>query len=250
MLQITSIQGVIDKLDAIIAWSSTQQTPMGYFATLYRRMTVAVMQGIRDNKFEDGKRMEQLDIVFASRYLQAWEAYTQQQRCTNAWYTTFDACKNEKLIVLQHLVAGVNAHINLDLGIAAAIVAPGASIFALQKDFDKINDIIGSLTQAVQDSLCKIWLPLRALQHITNNSGDAVLNFSIVTARKTSWANALALAFMQGDIRDIHINTIDSAVVTIANRIFSPGMLTEMLLYPVREMENADVSKNIDLLKT
>lgn len=249
MLQINSIQGVINNLDAIIAWCKTHQSPMGYFATLYRRMTFAVMEGIQNNKFEDGKRMEQLDIIFATRYLEAWEAYTHQQRCTNAWYVCFEACKNDNLIVLQHLVAGVNAHINLDLGIAAAVVAPGDKIFSLQKDFDKINDVIASLMQAVQDSLCKIWFPLRAIETMANHSQDGVLNFSIVTARKTSWANALALAFIQGDMKDTHINTIDSAVVTIANRIINPGMLTEMLLHPVREMENKEVSKNIELLK-
>ena len=244
----TSIQEVINNLDTIIAWSRANQNPMGYFAALYRRMTVAVMHGMQHNMFADAKRMEQLDIVFASRYLHAWEAYTQNQRCSNAWYTAFEACKDHRLIVLQHLINGVNAHINLDLGIAAADIAPGDSIFALQNDFNKINDVIASLMQAVQESLCKIWFPLRALQSIAGNRQDAVLNFSISTARQTSWANAVALAFIQGDVRDTHINTIDSAVVTIANRVISPGMITQMLLHPVREMENADVRQNIALL--
>lgn len=248
MKQPASIQDVIDQLDVVIKWSIAQQHPVGYFATLYRRMTVAVMQGIQNNQFEDGKRMEQLDIVFATRYLQAWDSYSQQQRCSNAWYTAFEACANKKLIVLQHLMLGVNTHINLDLGIAAAQVAPGDTIFSLQHDFDKINDVIASLSQAVQDSLCKIWFPLKALENMTNNNQDTVLNFSISAARKAAWANAQALAFIPASIRDTHINTIDTAVVTIANRIIHPGMMTELLLYPVRQMENTAVSKNIALL--
>ncbi|MEP7278629.1 MAG: DUF5995 family protein [Bacteroidota bacterium] len=244
-----TIQEVIDNIDTIINWSREHQSPVGYFAMLYRRMTVAVKQGIQNNLFEDGKRMEQLDIVFASRYLQAWNAFSRQQRCTNAWYTCFEACGNKKLIVLQHLVAGVNAHINLDLGIAAAQVAPDDAIFALEHDFNKINDVIASLTQAIQDSLCAIWFPVRALQSIVNNQQDAVLNFSIVAARRASWANALALSHMPAAMQETHINTIDSAVVTIAGRIFNPGLVTEMLLYPVREMENKEVSRNIDLLQ-
>ena len=249
MIQVSSLQQVISNLDAIIAWSKTHQSPMGYFAALYRRMTVAVMQAIQNNVFEDGQRMQQLDIIFATRYLQAWENYTHQQHCSNAWYTTFEACSNDKLVVLQHLVAGVNAHINLDLGIAAATVAPGDKIFGLQNDFDKINDVIASLVQEVQDALCRIWFPLRAIVSIAGNSPDEVLNFSIGTARKASWANALALAFLQGDARDTLIHTIDSAVVTIANRIIHPGTMTGLLLQPVRAMENTDVSANIDLLK-
>ena len=250
MLPANNIQEVIDRLDEIIAWSKLHHSPMGYFAMLYRRMTVAVRDGIKAHLFEDGARMELLDTSFANRYLQAWNAYTQQQRCTNAWYTTFEACNNNKLVVVQHLLAGVNAHINLDLGIAAAVIAPGEKIFALQGDFDKINDVIAGINQDVQESLCRIWLPLKSLENMTGNQQDAVLNFSIATARKTAWANALALAFIPADMAATHINTIDAAVVTIANRIIHPGTITSMLLLPVRQMENTDVSRNIDLLKT
>lgn len=249
MIQPASIQEVIARLDEIINYGRVHQSPVGYFAMLYRRMTVAVTQGIQGSRFENAKRMEQLDVVFATRYLQAWDAYSHQQHCSNAWYTTFEACGKQRLVVLQHLMAGVNAHINLDLGIAAATLAPGEQIFSLQHDFDIINDVIASLTAAVQASLSNIWFPLRAIQSITNHQEDAVLNFSIVSARKTSWANALALAFIPAGMQDTHINTIDAAVVTIANRIIHPGVFTEMLLAPVRQMENTDVSKNIDLLK-
>lgn len=248
MPSVNSIEDVIIQLDLIIARSREQQSAMGYFAMLYRRMTLAVSEGIKNGVFEDGKRMEQLDTVFASRYLDAWQAYTQHQKCSNAWYTTFEACKKTEMIVLQHLLAGINAHINLDLGIAAATIAPGEKIFSLQNDFNKINDVIASLTQEVQDALANIWFPLRTLQRITNNNGDAVLNFSITTARKTAWANAVALAFIAGDVRNTHINTIDAAVVTVGNRIIHPGMLTEMLLSAVRSMENQEVGRNIDLL--
>ncbi len=250
MQQATSVQEVINNLDTIIAWSRMQQSRMGYFATLYRRMTVAVRDGIQNNMFEDGPRMEQLDICFAGRYLQAWTAYTSQQRCSNAWYAAFEACGNRQLIVLQHLMTGINAHINLDLGIAAATVAPGDKIFALQHDFDKINDVIATLSQSIQDSLGNIWPPLRAIESLTNKSQDAVLNFSIGTARKASWANALALASIPDEnIRNIHINTMDTAAVTICSGIVNPGMMAGLLLFPVHEMESTDVSRNIDLLQ-
>ena len=248
MPAVNTINDVVNQLNVIIARSREEQSAMGYFAMLYRRMTLAVAEGIKNGVFEDGKRMEQLDTVFAGRYLDAWEAYTRQQKCSNAWYTTFEACNSPKLIVLQHLLAGVNAHINLDLGIAAAIIAPGDKIFLLQHDFDRINDVIASLMQAVQDALAEIWFPLRTLERVTNNRGDAVLNFSIATARKTAWANAVALAFIDGSLRNTHINTMDTAVVTVANRIIHPGMLTALMLSAVRSMENQDVRKNIDLL--
>jgi hypothetical protein len=62
---------VIARLDEIINYGRVHQSPVGYFAMLYRRMTVAVMQGIQGSRFENAERVEQLDVVFATRYLQA-----------------------------------------------------------------------------------------------------------------------------------------------------------------------------------
>jgi hypothetical protein len=93
MIQAKSLTEVITHLDAIIAWSRQHRSRVGYFAALYRRMTIAVQHGIAVNNFADGKRMEALNVMFANRYLQAWEAYSNKQKCTNAWLASFDACK-------------------------------------------------------------------------------------------------------------------------------------------------------------
>ena len=57
----------------------------------------------------------------------------------------------------------MNAHINLDLGIAAAEVAPGASIHALEQDFNLINEILCEMVDDVQDRLGKIWPAMRMI---------------------------------------------------------------------------------------
>ena len=48
---------------------------------------------------------------------------------------------------------GMNAHINLDLGIAAATVAPTpAELEALHADFNRINDVLARLVRIVEDA--------------------------------------------------------------------------------------------------
>jgi hypothetical protein len=69
-----TIDEVIARLDDIIADCKQRQSRIGYFAALYRRMTVEVQTGIAQKNFEDGNRMEQLDVIFANRYLQAYAA--------------------------------------------------------------------------------------------------------------------------------------------------------------------------------
>src|SRR6476469_8153202 len=103
MVAANSIAEVITNLDAVIAWSKQNRSRMGYFAVLYRRMTLAIQEGIRQKKFEDGARMEKLDTCFANRYLQAWQAYTHQQKSGLSWQHAFNACTSNNLAVIQHL---------------------------------------------------------------------------------------------------------------------------------------------------
>lgn len=222
---------------------------MGYFAVLYKLMTEAVQTGIKKNVFEDGRRMELLDVIFANRYLDAWYAYINRQPCTNAWCQVFDASQNSQLILLQHLILGINSHINLDLGIAAAESSSRDSIKDLENDFTKINDIITDLSEQIQEALCRVWFPLRLINKITRNREDAVINFSIKIARQTSWANAMALSQLDGQAKNSFIGLIDTSVVAVARRITNPGFYTSLLLKPVRMTENKDIAANIRLLQ-
>ena len=249
MIQANSIDEVITNLDKIIEWSKLNKSRIGYFAVLYRRMTLAVKNGIAKKYFDYAERMECLDVIFANRYLQAWDAYINKQPCSSAWCKVFDACAVNNLVVLQHIILGVNTHINLDLAIAAAETCPGEKIYALRNDFEKINTLIANESQAMQNTLCKIWWPLKLLTNISNHRQDAVINFSIDEARKASWANAVALAFVEGDTHTNYIEMMDSTVVKIAGGIMTPNFFTKFLFKIILWMENKDVSKIIDDLK-
>lgn len=249
MLQAKTIQEVITRLDEIIHQCRQQQNRAGYFACLYRNMTIAVATGISEHKFSDAKRMEKLDVIFANRYINAWHAYNKQQNCSKSWKAAFDACTLNNLAVIQHLILGINTHINLDLAIAAAETCAGNDIFALQTDFDKINQIIASLTDEVYNKLCTIWFPLRYLGSITNNQQDSIINFSITKARRASWANAVALSSCVNDAsKQNHVGLMDNGVVLLANRIIRPGRAISFMLTPVRMLEPKKTSVIMELL--
>jgi hypothetical protein len=221
---------------------------MGYFAVLYQRMTRAVLEGIDSSRFEDAERMRRLDTIFANRYLNAWDAYVGKKPCTRSWKKTFDACRDDKLTVIQHLLLGINTHINLDLGIAAAETSPGDTIHDLETDFQKINQVIASISESIQQSLANVWFPLKTLSRLANGREDAVINFSISKARQVSWTNAVALSLVQGTARDNYIGIIDDSVVVIADRVINPGIAFRLMLHPVRVMEPPTASEIIQLL--
>ena len=249
MIQASSLPEVIIHLDHIIDWCRKHNSRLGYFAVLYQQMTAAVLAAIKKNSFQDSGRMERLDTIFANRYLKAWDAYITKKPCSRAWKRAFDACGQENLTVIQHLLLGINTHINLDLAIAAAETAPGAAIHNLQTDFEKINQVIAATSDSIQLKLATIWFPLKALSRLSNGHEDAIINFSISKARKASWTNAIAISLTEDTTRDNYIAILDDTVVVIADRVINPGIGIRLLLHPVRAMEPPGVRDVIDLLR-
>lgn len=249
-MQIETIQDVVNELIQIEQQCESSKSKAGYFAALYKRMTSAVMENINAGNFEDGPRMEKLDIIFAQRYLNAYTSYFSKAACSGSWKSVFDSCTDDSLIVLQHLLLGVNTHINLDLAIAAAEVAPGNTIYALHNDFNRINTLIGSLIGDIQECLSEVWFPMRVLTKIANDRQIVVLNFSIDKARDASWANAVLLANMNDAQKTIYINQMDISVSILSNKIKSPGFATGFMLRAIRATEFDDAARTINLIDT
>ena len=145
--KVTKLDEVVEAIGAIIDWSIGASSRLGYFAALYKRITIAVRTALEQGAFEDGPRMQRLDVTFASRYFDALNGYFhpgKYPKPTRSWKVTFDVATRPEPIIVQHMLAGVNVHIALDLGIAAQTVAPGAQLPKLKEDFNRINAVLAS----------------------------------------------------------------------------------------------------------
>ena len=101
--------------------------------------------------------MEKLDVIFALRYIDAWKAWISGKPLTQSWQVAFDASKNGGTVILQQMLLGINAHINLNLGIAASeTVGSQGSIVNILHDFDTINAILAPLVDEVQKDLTQV----------------------------------------------------------------------------------------------
>ena len=120
-----TIDEVLARLEQIISDSIGNKSRAGYFAALYYKVTASVKEGIEKGRFDDGPRMEQLDVNFANRYLEAYDQWKNKQPVSGPWKTAFDTEARRQPLVLQHLLLGMNVHINLDLGIAASETMAG-----------------------------------------------------------------------------------------------------------------------------
>ena len=247
-MQANTIDQVIAMLDDIIEKSKNTESTLGYFAALYRKVTIKVKEGIANGIFENGPRMERLDVIFANRYLKAYSDYQNSKPVTQSWEVAFKMSTNFWPIVLQHLLIGMNAHINLDLGIAAAEVSEGEDINDLHNDFNKINTILSSLVDEVENELATIWPTLRKLLKWTRKVDNFLVDFSMELARDGAWKFATSLARTPIDEKEAFIKQRDSKVAKNGSIVSNPGIIAGIILGIIRLGEKGSVSTRIETL--
>ena len=243
-----TIDEVIEYLDEIIARSQREKSRFGYFATLYRNVTVEVKRGIAAGRFEDGPRMERLDVNFANRYLTALDCYQRGEPASRCWITSFKAVSVWPPIVLQHLLMGMNAHINLDLGVAAAITCPGDQLPPLKQDFNEINNILSAMIEGVQFKLGQISHWMVILEKVGGRTERKIMNWSIDRARDAAWSVAERFAPLTTEQMDTAIEKLDGEVEFLASLIRHPGWLISMGNFVVRLSEPRSATKIIEIL--
>lgn len=243
-----TIDQVLDQLDQIIATLRGRASRLGYFPALYRKVTARVRDGILAGRFADGPRMERLDVMFANRYIEAFHEWSAGRPVTGAWRAAFEAESRWEPTIVQHLLAGMNAHINLDLGIAAAEAAPGGAIHDLAADFGEINDLLAEMTGQIEDELATVspWMGL--LDTLGGRTEDAIIEFSITKARALAWKTALELAPLDSGARGARIVALDSFVETLGRLVLKPPPLTRTGLMVIRLRESSDARRVIGAL--
>lgn len=243
--QATTIDEVIQLLDEIIEKSKIDQSNLGLFATLYREVTVSVKEGIQNGSFQNGERMEKLDVIFANRYLMAYYQYQAKEKPSECWGFAFEQAEKFWPIVLQHLLLGMNAHINLDLGIASAEVSTTEDIASLKADFDKINTILSNLVGAVEKCLIKIWPTLTWILKFTGKIDTFFIDFSMETARNGAWQFANEFVAIPEDQRAACTRQRDERIAEIARLVSNPGYFVSAVFKFIRLFERGTVTQKI-----
>jgi hypothetical protein len=241
---------LVDSMQSIVSTCANRDSPAGYFPAMYLGVTRAVEQGINDGIFTTPDRLTQLTISFAQRYLDAWNAHESGGRPTESWQMAFGAAAQWRPTVLQHLLLGMNAHINLDLGIAAASVAPGVAIDDLRTDFEQINEVLASLVQTIQRQLGRISPLYRFIDDVGGDTDRAVVNFSIARARDEAWTFATVLAAADPAQARERIAAQDRFVARLGRAIRRPSVVTSTGLLAVRLTERRRSGQVIELLSS
>jgi hypothetical protein len=246
---VTSIDAVVDTIESIIDWSLTAQSRLGYFGALYKRITLAIRKNLPN--FQQPARMEQLDVVFASRYfdaLNAWFHPTSYPPLTNAWRVAFQAASLLRPIIVQHLFAAVNPHIGLDLGIASVTVSPGTQLPSLQSDFNLVNQVLAAQVNGVLDELDELSPVMAEFYDLFSKFEMDAIDRMLDLVRADAWSFAMQLALLDPAGQEQAIAERDIEAAKLGTTIITPPEGVAMMFESVWLLETHDVTKIITTL--
>lgn len=242
-----TITEVLTRLDEILAATRARNDPAGYFTFVYRHTTAAVKRAIDAGRFEDNARMETFDVAFANLYLEAWEQHQCENPCAAAWQLSFTAAGQRKA-ALQHVLLGMNAHINLDLGVAAGGLMTGKRLDDLANDFHLVNDILQEIIDELQDSISRVSPLFYLADSIGKGRDEHLLDFSMRAAREQAWVVAHQIWSAKEDQARV-IDRVDANVARFGNSIAAPRKrIPRWIWRAVAATESSNVSANIGKL--
>jgi hypothetical protein len=191
---------------------------LGYFPALYSHVTDRVAAGIKARTFDDPSRMDRFIGEFAGHYLGAYHEPAGRSRC---WQACWDVADDGALLIVQHLLLGINAHVNYDLAQTVASIGSASGDFdAVHRDFDAVNNILASTMTDV----------LRELDHVsrwTNTlaalGGGTFFNFSLREARAQAWRAGVHLANLDTSDQRNYLHDLDDLVAALAYLVTRPG---------------------------
>ncbi len=234
----------------IVADTKRRKDPLGYFAALYRQVTLRVKEGISQGAFEDGPRMSKFDAAFANAYFTAYDQYRKRRRPSLAWQFAFDRTASGRLIVLQDLVVAINAHINLDLGVVAGTAFPPPRLNGFHDDFDRINDILASLIPLARSAIEEFSPELAELSEVGGPDVAEALEFSVDVARDEAWRTATIVSLTPDEVRPLTVLTVDGKAKLLGRVIADPPEPVGSVVRHIRRTESTDVVAIIAALDT
>lgn len=243
-----TIDDVLRGLDQVVDWAIRAGSTVGYFAVLYKRITLAIRGAVADGTFSDGALIEQLDVVFARRYFNALNAFFcpgQFEGLTLPWEVAFLGDVHDEGTILQHMMAGLNAHITYDLAPALLLVAP-ADLAPLKDDFDRVNAVLGSQIPAILAEVEAVSPDLAWLRRGIPRE-TKLLARVVKKMRESAWMFALYVALNPHKAREKEVNQAAWTGALGAWYLEPPKSIAVLpwLVRVIARRESRDVSRNL-----
>ncbi|MGN6791389.1 MAG: DUF5995 family protein [Streptosporangiaceae bacterium] len=212
-----TIDEVIARMQRLLEPLAASKDPRQYFHATYLRTTLAVAAEIKRGGFIDAEWTERWDVAFARFYLDALEATIDGGQPARPWAIAFGAPAD--MPALNHVLFGMNAHINFDLPQALLAVITDeefdepAVIARREADHRHVDRVLASRVAGEGDVLAGISGPGSRLNRLLRPLNELGTRRFLRESRQKVWANAVVLSHAR---RSGHA-TYDSAVAQLSD---------------------------------
>jgi Family of unknown function (DUF5995) len=215
----SSVAEVVERLRPLANASHTDG--VSAFARLYLAVTEGVEANLASATFRDPAFLTRLDVVFASLFFAALDAYAPDPASApRAWVPLFEARSNRRIAPLQFALAGSNAHINRDLPVALVSTCSELGLELRidspeHADFEAVNTLLAQTLERVKAQFLTGWVrTVDRLLHPFGRLDDVVAIWDIRAARDAAWANGETLFALRDSpsLRDDFVRTLDRTV--------------------------------------
>ncbi len=243
----TGLEGTLQRLDRIIEEACAERSYLGVFPAMYRIVTATIRQAIQAGGFfDDDARVEHLTVVFADLYFDAYDRYRAGEDAAVCWSIAFATAETPRgRMLLQHLLLGMNAHINLDLGVAT-VSAAGRDLPAVHRDFLLVNEILFQVLDHLQDGLSVVSPRMELLDRLGGSWDERVMRVGIRTCRDMAWSFAANL--IDADDPDTVTRVRDEDAAWLARSMLRPWSPVGLTARMVSRSESRDIPAVVDAL--
>jgi Family of unknown function (DUF5995) len=225
----TTVAEVVERMRALADASPTDG--VSAFARLYLAVTEDVEHNLVGATFQDPPFMTRLDIVFASLFFHALDAYARDlQTAPRAWVPLIEQRSRREIAPLQFALAGMNAHINRDLPVALVSTCTEFKLELRDEspehtDFEAINGLLAQTEMRIKAQFLTGWVrTVDRLLHPFGRLDDVAAIWNIRAARDAAWTNGEALWALRDSpsLKDDFVRTLDRTVGLASRGLLVP----------------------------
>jgi hypothetical protein len=226
-----TVDDVLERLGRCVETARAENTADGYFPLIYTWETRDIAEAADARLFDDAEALRRMIVAFANRYFAARRQFRAGEPTSKAWGLAFRAARSSHALVLQHLLLAINAHINVDLAVAAAETGlPWA-------DYSRVDAILGRGLARVQRGLNRTTIVLRLLDIVGGDFDEMLTIFSLKAARRHAFELAHRLRGAPEPARAALIAQADDFALALGQRLLEPPLRDRLLLAVVKLTE-------------
>lgn len=230
---LTTIEAVIEEMTARWLRLHRARDWRAVFARTYLSTTQQILAATRRRGvFVNPEWIVRIDCDFARRYFEAFDEFERTGRCPLAWQVAFQSAAAKQTFILQDVLLGMNAHINLDLphSLDATIPRdlPPEDLEPYRLDHAALNLVLSQSVGVVQAALADHYDAILHLLNAAFGRRDEAFAARLIEAwRARAWGTFLVLRTTEarGEVNAlIDQSAVDNAMLLLEVQRHFPAL--------------------------